>query len=50
MTEIGGHVRSLSSELSRLRENLQSFRYMAKTRVDFEETSYESNMTPEPQN
>ena len=41
MTEIGGHVRSLSSELSRLRENLQSFRDMAKTRVDFEETSYE---------
>ena len=41
MNEIGGHVWSLSSELSRLRENLQSFRDMAKTRVDFEETSYE---------
>ena len=41
MALIGDHTRNLSSKLSELREHLQNFSRMARTRVDFEEISYQ---------
>ena len=41
MTTIGEHTKNVSSVLSELREHLQTFGRMARTRVDFEEISYQ---------
>ena len=41
MTTIGDHVKNVSSRLSELRDHLQKFSRMARTRVDFEEISYQ---------
>lgn len=41
MATIGEHTKNVSSVLSELRQHLQKFGRMARTRVDFEEISYQ---------